>query len=349
MGEAICGGDIDASLPCWVPEPAKLYLRHIETGAPIRALARETGCHASTVLRRIRSYEALRDDLLVDQALRRLGAGLVKAVPTGSPAKETVMIRPSQPVETTLSDERLEREAPRLLRRLCERKALMAVAMHMEKAVVVRETEAGTQTRTAVTDRDVAEAMALKGWISCDAPGQVSRYYITGAGRAALGNILARAESAALTDSPEARPEREPSLAPYETPLAALSRRRNKEGGPFLSPGLVRVGERLREDFELAQMGAGGAAPDWGQCLESAESGRGRLGEPRGRVEAALRDLGPGLGDIALSCCCHLEGLESAERRMGWSARSGKIVLRIALQRLKRFYDRLGDEAAMIG
>ncbi|HAR51660.1 MAG TPA: helix-turn-helix domain containing protein, partial [Roseovarius nubinhibens] len=60
-------------------------------------------------------------------------------------------------------------------------------------------------------------------------------------------------------------------------------------------------------------------------------------------------DLGPGLGDIALRCCCHLEGLESAERRMGWSARSGKIVLRIALQRLKRFYDGLGDEAAMIG
>ncbi|MBU3001359.1 helix-turn-helix domain containing protein [Roseovarius nubinhibens] len=349
MGEAICGGDMLASLPNWVPEPAKLYLRHIETGAPIRALARETGCHASTVLRRIRSYEALRDDLLVDQALRRLGAGLVKSGGTGSPAKESVMIRPTHPPERNLSDERLQGEALRLLRRLCERGALMAVAMSMEKAVVVRETEAGTQTRTAVTDRDVAEAMALKGWISCDAPGPVSRYYITGAGRAALGAMLAHLESSAMVDTDAAEARRDPALAPSETPLAALSRRRDKEGGQFLAPELVRVGERLREDFELAQMGAGGAVPDWGQCLESAETGPVGIKGPRGRVEAALRDLGPGLGDIALRCCCHLEGLESAERRMGWSARSGKIVLRIALQRLKRFYDGLGDEAAMIG
>jgi len=52
---------------------------------------------------------------------------------------------------------------------------------------------------------------------------------------------------------------------------------------------------------------------------------------------------------VALRCCCYLEGLETAEKKMGWSARSGKIVLRIALHRLKRHYERLGRDAGLIG
>jgi len=50
--------------------------------------------------------------------------------------------------------------------------------------------------------------------------------------------------------------------------------------------------------------------------------------------------LGPGLSEVALRCCCFLEGMETTEKRLGWSARSGKIVLRIALQRLKLQYER---------
>ena len=70
----------------------------------------------------------------------------------------------------------------------------------------------------------------------------------------------------------------------------------------------------------------------------------------RARVAAALEELGPGLSDIVLRCCCYLEGLETAEKRLGWSARSAKIVLRIALIRLRKHYDEtLGPGGAMIG
>ena len=70
----------------------------------------------------------------------------------------------------------------------------------------------------------------------------------------------------------------------------------------------------------------------------------------RERVAAALVDLGPGLGDVVLRCCCYLEGVETTEQRMGWSARSGKIVLRIALQRLKAHYaETYGKYAPLIG
>ena len=67
------------------------------------------------------------------------------------------------------------------------------------------------------------------------------------------------------------------------------------------------------------------------------------------RVQGAINDLGPGLADVAFHCCCLLEGLEITEKAMGWSARSGKIMLRIALLRLKRHYAEQGKYAPMIG
>ena len=66
-----------------------------------------------------------------------------------------------------VSDEStISREARRILRRLCETEALLAVAQDMEKAVVLRPGPDGEQTRTAVVDRRVAEAFAVKDWIA---------------------------------------------------------------------------------------------------------------------------------------------------------------------------------------
>lgn len=258
---------------------------------------------------------------------------------------------------------KIEREAIRVLRRLNEPGACLALAPAMDTAVVVRDTGDGPALRTAVVDRFVAEAMAIKDWIESTGSGRILRYRITAAGRAALRTFIAREESdrAMRTGTnaetpPGNEPDgaaREPRRSRYalaESPLVTLARRRDKDGKPFLSDDLVAAGERLREDFELAQLGSK-VTQNWESFLTGSidVSSMGRAGGPTGasaardRLGAALATLGPGLGDVAVRCCCFLEGLETAERRMGWSARSGKIVLRIALQRLKAHYDDNAD------
>lgn len=361
----------------WIPDAAVHYLTHTEMGRSIRDIARDTGYHASTILRRVRRYENRRDDPLVDGALERLGASRStdslqmsqhKELPNMSAILKAQFNRNSS---VCLSSETL-----RVLRRLAETGAVLAVAKEMDKAVVVRELPGGKSTRTTVVDREVAEVMALNEWIFCPEPGRIARYQITGHGRTALKRMMADGdakngmneaqkgfagarsgwEDRTISD-PETNSLRRVKHNIAESPLTALARRKDKTGVPFLSDDLVAAGERLREDFELAQMGPR-VAQNWDSFLTGGGSsdfggGAGTTSGPqdaRNRVSAALTDLGPGLGDVVLRCCCFLEGIETTEKTMGWSARSGKIVLRIALQRLKRHYEETcGKYAPLIG
>ncbi len=409
------------TLPDWVPAAARNYLDHTEAGETIRAIARRTNVHASTVLRQVRRLESLRDDPLIDDALRHLSGRLRQEEPAGAADGNGGMMErkslPDQQVgaesgaasaseggsptlsaksgpdaspSTHLSEGRIEYEAVRILRRLVEPGTVLAVARDMEMGVVVRDVPGAPPERIAVVERTVAEALALKDWIaSADPMARIARYQATSAGRTALKQLLGRvgartrgfSEAQAEFDMGRVRGAsaddgvvRHMRTVLAESPLSVLARRRDKEGRPFLQRELVAAGERLREDFELAQA-AGTPAMNWDRflsapadeaaaedCTENCpetgpETGAEARAEPalekapareqaprsgagaaRDRVVAALEDLGPGLADVALRCCCFLEGLENLERRMGWSARSGKVVLRIALQRLHRHY-----------
>jgi len=355
------------ALPDWLPEAARYYLVHTENGTPLRTLADEAGMHASTLLRRVRRLEQKRDDPLIDAALRALGVPADKAERDKFIKHEDChkMNAPLRTQPKAPDQDMIDREARRILRRLCEPGAVLAVAKDMEKAVVVREGADGQTTRTAVVDCPIAQAMALNEWITCDAPGRISRYQITGVGRSALKRLLAEDDAIrkgfgeapaafgdqhrewgekVVTDTGGEAPRRvRYNLA--ESPVASMARRKDKDGTPFLSSDLVDAAERLREDFELAQMGPR-VAQNWDNFLSGGDrgtyrpdSGKGNgPADARNRVASALEDLGPGLGDVVLRVCCFLEGLETAEKRMGWAARSGKVVLRIALMRLKRHY-----------
>ena len=130
-----------------------------------------------------------------------------------------------------------------------------------------------------------------------------------------------------------------------ESPLGWLSRRTGKDGVPFLAPYHVEAGEKLRADFERGQLGPK-VTQNWSGFLASVDASphagtddlSGTALKARQRVHDALKHLGPDLSDAAFRICCFQTGLETVERESGWPARSGKAILKIALERLAAFY-----------
>ncbi|NJN05938.1 MAG: hypothetical protein HC814_05585 [Rhodobacteraceae bacterium] len=101
-------------------------------------------------MRQVRRIETRRDDPLVDAALRTLGqffSDLNPSVPR--PLKESSRmsfqhkITPPGKTDAVPDEATLMAEAARILRRLCEKSAVLAVAADMEKAVIVRDGPGG--------------------------------------------------------------------------------------------------------------------------------------------------------------------------------------------------------------
>jgi DNA-binding CsgD family transcriptional regulator len=353
---------------------AEDYFAHTVAGIAMRDIARRRGVHPSTVLRAVRRLEARRDDPLHDALFGEVEALMAAS---GGPqafalAMETAL--PNLRSDDPAADLRLlEKEARRILRRLSEPRAFLAMARGADTACVFRPGDGGPVTLAKVAVRVVRD-FAGRDWIACAARGRaMAKYEITEAGRSWLKRVLiedgdqrrrmAEAPGIAIgmaeASSVFARQHQiegeridvengvpcRMNVNLGETPLGWLARRKGPDGSAFLSPEEVVAGERLREDFELAQLGPK-VAQDWTRFLAPVdESGISRLRTPcdgpvgaRDRLAGAMKALGPGLNDVALRACCFLEGLEATERRMGWSARSGKVVLKIALTRLAEHY-----------
>jgi hypothetical protein len=110
-----------------------------------------------------------------------------------------------------------------------------------------------------------------------------------------------------------------------------------------LDDRLFDAGERLRADYERAQL-APSVTMRWDPVRVKSTGDGGDLtpGErqvaAKMRFDGALAAAGPGLSDVLWRVVCACEALPDAERALAWPARSGKLVLRLALDRVASFY-----------
>lgn len=121
-----------------------------------------------------------------------------------------------------------------------------------------------------------------------------------------------------------------------ESPLGWLHARGH------LSDAQLAGGECLRRDFEQAQL-APGVTMRWDEVRVRGSSERHlhateRQIGARQRFDQALKAAGPGLSDILWRVVCAGESVPHAERALAWPVRSGKLVLRLALDRVAAFY-----------
>lgn len=130
-----------------------------------------------------------------------------------------------------------------------------------------------------------------------------------------------------------------PAIDPAESPLVWLARRTGRDGRPLVDATRLAAGERLRADFTRAGLTprvtsrwsevAGTAGPDaFGDMVLAAKQ----------RLSRALSAVGPELSGVLLDVCCFLKGLELVERERCWPARTAKVVLGLALDRLAAHY-----------
>ncbi|MCX8476723.1 MAG: DUF6456 domain-containing protein [Sphingomonas sp.] len=141
------------------------------------------------------------------------------------------------------------------------------------------------------------------------------------------------------TGAPARRARRSVTVNLAESPLTWLRARGHLDARQF------EAGERLRADYETAQLG-----PRVTMRWDASPRVGGRRGPPealdptlaqiaaRRRFDAAIAAAGSGLSDVLWRVVCAGEGLVAAEKALGWPSRAGKLVLTFALDRIADHY-----------
>ncbi|MBV9550560.1 MAG: ATPase [Alphaproteobacteria bacterium] len=234
----------------------------------------------------------------------------------------------------------IAREARRILRRLAApRAALFARAnpSGISDYAVARNAAAAAGSRLA-TEADFVTEFLRAGWI---VPDGAERLILSGEGRAFVvrsfgGEERFAAQHREMVAAKDGGRAVKVNLA--ESPLARLKSRGLIDATQFAA------GEKLRRDYTLANL-----APRMGVDLSAPVVSGGARGAgsehlsdiavaARQRFSRAMAAAGPGLSDLLFDICCDLAPLEGAEAKRGWSKRSARVVLMLALDRLAAHY-----------
>jgi len=240
-----------------------------------------------------------------------------------------------------IADGELQREARRILRKLLTGAALVRMA---DARFAILNDGRADRARTRVMP-DIVAGFRARDWI---VPlGTVPESFaLSEAGAGWLRRTMADGDPFAAQHQLRVRRlvidadgvEQDVVANDAESPLARLKAHK------LIDATQYEAGERLRRDFTLAQL-----APRLGVDL-TAPVVLGRRGAKtaasltetvlaaKQRFARAMSAVGPGLSDLLFDVCCHLIGLEDAERAFGWPIRAGKVVLSIALDRLALHY-----------
>ena len=119
-------------------------------------------------------------------------------------------------------------------------------------------------------------------------------------------------------------------------------RRHGGQGSVFFDENELAAAERLCADYE-ASLTVKCITSDLSRQGIKTQTGQGysvsdRALDASRRIDRALDFVGEDLNEILKLICLEMLGLEKAEKKLGWPRRSGKLVLKIALRRLSRFY-----------
>lgn len=173
-------------------------------------------------------------------------------------------------------------------------------------------------------DFDLISILTERGWIEpvSSEGARVARWCISAKGRR---------EARSAGDDAGALP-------PPADPLDFFARP-GPTGAPFLPAPLLAAAAGVRADFALSDLSPDRLLADWETMLTAGEWPGDLDGLPdsvafsRSRLRAALDNAGRGLGDALIRVVCLWEPISAFEESQGLPVRSGKVVLRMALER----------------